>query len=84
VITTKLSTKGQIIIPTEIRRRQGWDPGQDLEVEERGDTVLLRPIRAVERTTVDDLLGCLPFSSRTPKTIEEMDAGIAQGARRQR
>lgn len=80
---TTLSTKGQIIIPREIRERRGWAAGLTLEVEERGDGIVLRPVRALPRSTVDDLLGCLPYKGR-PKTLEEMDAGIAKGARRSR
>lgn len=80
---TTLSTKGQIIIPKEIRERRGWAAGLTLEVEERGDGVVLRPARALPRTAVDDLLGCLPYKGR-PKTLAEMEAGIAKGARRSR
>jgi len=81
--TTTLSTKGQVIIPKEIRERRGWAAGLTLEVEERGDGVVLRPARALPRTMVDDLLGCLPYKGR-PKTIAEMEAGIAKGTRRSR
>lgn len=80
---TTLSTKGQIIIPKEIRERRGWAAGLTLEVEERGDGVVLRPARALPRTAVGDLLGCLPYKGR-PKTLAEMEAGIAKGARRSR
>jgi AbrB family looped-hinge helix DNA binding protein len=81
--TTTLSTKGQIIIPKEIRERRGWAAGLTLEVEEHGDSIVLRPARALPKTTVDDLLGCLPYKGR-PKTLAEMEAGIAKGARRSR
>lgn len=83
MITTTLSTKGQIIIPKEIRERRGWGAGLSLEVVEEGDNLILRPVRAPRRTTVDDLLGCLPYQGR-PKTLEEMEAGIARGARKSR
>ena len=81
--TTTLSTKGQIIIPKEIRERRGWAAGLTLEVEERGEGIVLRPARALPKTRIDDLLGCLPYKGR-PKTIAEMEAGIARGARRSR
>lgn len=79
---TTLSTKGQIIIPKEIRERHGWAPGLSLEVLEQGDSLVLRPASTLPATTVDDLLGCLPYAG-PPRTLEEMDAGIAKGARRQ-
>jgi AbrB family looped-hinge helix DNA binding protein len=83
VSTTILSTKGQVLIPKEIRERYGWGAGLVLEVEERGDGIVLRPARTLRRTTVDDLLGCLPYEGR-PKRFAEMEAGIAKGARRSR
>ena len=79
--TTTLSTKGQIIIPKEVRDRHGWAPGLALEILEQGDGVVLRPVSRVPATTVDDLLGCLPHAG-PPRTLEEMEAGIAEGARR--
>lgn len=83
MLTTTLSTKGQIIIPQEIRRQHGWEPGLTLEVEEQGENLVLRPVRAVPKTTVDDLLGCLPYQG-APKTLDEMDAGVAKGAQSRR
>lgn len=81
--TTTLSTKGQIIIPKDIRERHGWAAGLALEVIEQGESVVLRPVRALARTTVDDLLGCLPYEG-PPKTLAEMEAGIVKGARKRR
>ncbi len=81
---TKLSTKGQLIIPRDVRARHGWKAGTELEVEDEGEFVVLRPCRKLPRTTVDDLLGCLPYEGRRPKTLEEMAAGIARGARAHR
>ncbi len=39
---TRLSTEGQLTIPREVRDRQGWSPGVKLEVEDRGDHVVVR------------------------------------------
>lgn len=77
---TTVSTKGQVVIPKEIRDRLGWRPGTSLLIEERGDQVVLRQTRRVRRTTVDELSGCLPYNG-PPKSVEEMDEGIARGAR---
>ncbi|MBI3735909.1 AbrB/MazE/SpoVT family DNA-binding domain-containing protein, partial [Candidatus Sumerlaeota bacterium] len=30
---TSISTKGQIVVPVEIRRRDGIKPGQEFEIE---------------------------------------------------
>ena len=41
---TKVSTKGQIILPAEIRRQDGIETGQELEVEriDHGEYRLVR------------------------------------------
>jgi len=77
---TKLSTKGQVVLPKEVRDTLGLSSGTELEVEVRDGVVLLRPIR---KTTVDDLLGMLPWSGPA-KTLEEMEEAIALGAAEQR
>ena len=38
-----LSTKGQIVIPADVRRRHGWKPGQKLDFVESGRDVVVRP-----------------------------------------
>ena len=74
---TKLSTKGQIVLPKEIRDALGLASGTELEIEIKDGTVLLRPIR---NTSVDDLHGILPWSGPA-KSLEEMEEAIARGAR---
>ena len=56
---TRLSNKGHVIIPKQVRERHGWTPGVELEVEDRGDAVVLRKARLFGRTTVDQVRGCL-------------------------
>jgi AbrB family looped-hinge helix DNA binding protein len=80
-LTTILSTKGQVIVPKAIRKRRGWEAGVRLEVEETPDGVLLRSAPAFPVTHPDDVYGVLAYSG-PPKTIEEMDAGVAEEARR--
>lgn len=41
-MTITLSTKGQIVIPSEIRERKGLRAGDELEIEEGADFFLLR------------------------------------------
>lgn len=40
--TTRISTKGQIVIPRAVRDRWRWKPGQKLEVVDTEEGVLLR------------------------------------------
>jgi AbrB family looped-hinge helix DNA binding protein len=80
---TRLSSKGQVIIPKAVRDARGWRAGQELIVEDRGDAVALRPARPFPPTTVDDLVGCTGYAG--PRlSLEEMDAAIAEEARTRR
>ena len=81
--STTVSTKGQVVIPKDIRDRLGWEPGTTLELEDLGDRIVLRERRKVPRTTVDDLLGCLPYEGPA-RSLEEMDEAIARGVRERR
>lgn len=39
---TKVSDKGQVVVPKAVRDRLGWIPGTDLEVVETDDAVTFR------------------------------------------
>ena len=45
VSTTKLSSRGQVVIPEEIRERLGLEAGARFVVLGEGDTVVLKRIR---------------------------------------
>ena len=45
VTTTRLSSKGQIVIPDAIRRRLGLEPGVEFVVLGENDTIVLKRIR---------------------------------------
>jgi AbrB family looped-hinge helix DNA binding protein len=78
---TRLSSKGQVIIPKAVRDRHGWQPGAELEVEDRGDAVVLRLATGFRPTTFEEVRGCLKYEG-PPVTIEEMDEAIEREARR--
>ena len=78
---TRLSTKGQLIIPKEIRERHGWTAGTELIVEDHGNSVMLRRAEELPVTTLEDLIGCAGYTGSS-RSLEEMEAGIARGARR--
>ena len=81
--TTKLSSKGQVVLPRAIRVAKAWRPGQALAVVSTEEGVLLKPLKAFERTRLDDVAGCLRYKGKA-KTIEEMDAAVEAEARRRR
>ncbi len=78
--TSRLSTKGQLIIPKEIRERHGWRPGSELIVEDRGSEVVLRSSTRVPETSLEDLVGCTGYTGPR-RSLEEMEEAIARGAR---
>jgi AbrB family looped-hinge helix DNA binding protein len=43
---TKVSTKGQVVLPSRIRRRLGLQPGDVLDAELEGQRIILTPRRA--------------------------------------
>ncbi len=74
--TTRLSTKGQLVLPKGLREARGWGPGTEFTVRETDAGVLLRPVLSVPETTIDEVVGCLRYKGK-PLAIEEMDAAIA-------
>ena len=44
--TTIVTTKGQIVIPSKIRRRMNIKRGTKLYIEEKGDELILKPVTA--------------------------------------
>jgi AbrB family looped-hinge helix DNA binding protein len=78
---TKISTRGQVVLPKAIRDKRRWKAGMRLTVEERPDGVLLKPVEKKKKYTVADLRGMLKYKG-PPHTIEEMNAGIEEEARR--
>ena len=82
-LTTKISTKGQVILPKAIRRQRQWPAGTRLTVEDTPEGVLLTRSPPFAPTRSDDVFGCLPHVGPA-KTLDEMDAGIAAEARRRR
>jgi AbrB family looped-hinge helix DNA binding protein len=47
---TKVSTKGQVVLPSRIRRRLGLQPGDSLDAEMDGERIILTPRRACRGT----------------------------------
>ncbi|HKV25328.1 MAG TPA: AbrB/MazE/SpoVT family DNA-binding domain-containing protein [Candidatus Acidoferrum sp.] len=46
---TKISTKGQVVLPSRVRQRLGLRPGDALDVKLEGDAIVLRPRRRRRR-----------------------------------
>lgn len=77
--TTKLSSKGQIIIPKPIRMALNWETGQDFVVINTSDGILLKPKTPFQETTLADVASCLKYNGKR-KTLDDMEQAIQQGA----
>lgn len=73
---TTVSTKGQLILPAEIRQRDKIEPGQEFEVEriDRGEYRLLRREPPPNEGLVDWLLACPEKAYFVPIESESTDA----------
>ena len=78
--TTKLSSKGQVILPKAVRDARRWEAGTQFAVEEVADGVLLRPLSPFLPTKFDEVFGCLQYKGRA-KTLGQMAKAIAKGVR---
>ena len=54
---TRLSSKGQVIIPKSSRLAHHWEAGQELVVIDTDEGVLLKPARPVPSSTLEELAG---------------------------
>ena len=79
--TTRLSTKGQVILPKDLRDRRGWKPGAEFVVEERPEGVLLK-LRAEDGPArMADVFGVLSPAPRTA-SLDDMRQAVLDEARR--
>jgi len=53
---TSLSTKGQVVIPKEIRKKLGLKPGTKMIVIQERDNILLKPITLPKKEQFEKLI----------------------------
>jgi AbrB family looped-hinge helix DNA binding protein len=77
---TRMSAKGQVVIPKAVRDRLQWKAGADLEVVERDDGVLLlRSPGKRERITIEEFMQRVPPHNGPPLSLEQIEAAVAKG-----
>jgi len=79
---TRLSSKGQVIIPKALRAAHRWEAGQELIAIDVGDGILLKPKKPFPETTLLQVAGCL-HDGGTAKTLEDLDNAVCQGVMEQ-
>lgn len=80
--TTRLSSKGQVIIPKEVRAAHQWEAGLEFDVIDTEDGILLKPRTPFSKTDLEEVAGCLAVKDKA-KTPEELDAAIKTHLRRE-
>ena len=75
--TTKLSSKGQVVIPEEIRKRLGLEAGAQFIVVGEGDVVVLK---ALEAPKMSDFRALLDEAQKSAEAVglssEEVEQAI--------
>ena len=81
--TTKLSSKGQVILPKSVRDANHWRAGMEFVVVNTPDGVLLRPRKPFSPTRLQDVIGCTKYQGPA-KTVAEMNQAISAAAKDRR
>ena len=77
--TTKLSSRGQVVIPEEIRTRLGLEPGVRFVVVGEGDVVVLKALKAPSLTDFKELLDEAEKSAgEAGLTREDVEAALRE------
>ena len=77
---TTVSTKGQVVIPSRIRRKLGLRPGDSLEATVEGQRIVLTPrkIRPQNARIVRDPVTGLPVLTAGPKAPKLTSAEVRE------
>ena len=81
--TTKMSSKGQIVIPENIRDRLGLKPGEQFVVVGEDDVVILKKIAPLSMADFDELITTARQQARQA-SMKRSDISSAVGATRGR
>ncbi|MGA2091334.1 MAG: AbrB/MazE/SpoVT family DNA-binding domain-containing protein [Endomicrobiales bacterium] len=68
MLITKINTMGQIVIPAKIRKHMNINPGTNLLIEERGDTIIIKTMNV---DYFNELAGVLRTKGKLSKSLIE-------------
>ena len=81
---TRMSSKGQVVIPNELRSALDWVPGTELEFVRRPGGVFLKAVGAARpKISWDEFRHLVPPHKGPPLTLDDMDAAVERLAARQ-
>jgi AbrB family looped-hinge helix DNA binding protein len=74
-VVITVSSKGQVVLPAEVRARLGLSAGAKLELEDEPDGLHLKVVRSVPATDVGRLAGMVKAKSKgRPRRLGDFDA----------
>jgi AbrB family looped-hinge helix DNA binding protein len=74
---SKISTKGQVVIPAALRKKHRLNPGASVQIFEYGELICIAP---VSESPVADAYGALPRKpSLTKELLKERRKDFADG-----
>ena len=76
MLSSSVTTKGQVTIPAELREKLGIKPGDKVGFVAEGDRILIQR----QETAVESLFGIV--KAKTGASLEQMDAAVAAGRKR--
>ena len=72
--TLLVSSKGQIVLPAELRRRLGMGAGARIEVLEEPDGLKLRVVRSIATAGMAGMAGLVTAPARgVPRHLDDFD-----------
>jgi len=83
--STRLSSKGQVVLPSALRHSRRWFAGTEFVIIETDDGVLLKPVAAASpfaRSRIEDVFGGAGYTGPAV-SVPAMEAAVqAEAARR--
>jgi antitoxin PrlF len=73
---TSLSTRGQVVIPNDIREKIKLEPGTKMIIIQEGDNILLKPIKASKMSQFDKIIA-IGDKARKELNLKESDVDQA-------
>ena len=81
--TTRLSSKGQIVLPKAVRESRKWPPGTEFRIEVFEDGIVLRPVKPFPAARLEDVAGSIRYEGPA-RTLEDMERAIGEGVKERR
>jgi AbrB family looped-hinge helix DNA binding protein len=74
ILTTTMSSKGQVVIPQQLRHDLGLEPGVRLEVRKDAGGITLTPCSS-GTASLEDVAGCLAVKGPA-RSVADMDRAV--------